>query len=113
MLPQSRAKRTGVQAKGALRPTYKEFDDRTTAQLQEQRFSGLRANDLWNRFEIWILGHIETTVTYQEFFVNPDALNTAYCNTFGLHEMTLDDKNKAEIERAMDKKRQLQDRGIL
>jgi len=76
-----------------------EFDDRTMAQLQAAEFSGIRSNDLWNRFEIWILGQVADTVSYQQFFVNPNTLNETYCKVFGLHDMQLDDATKKDIAR--------------
>jgi hypothetical protein len=107
-LPRSRVQKTGQQAEGALKPKYNEFDTRTSAQLTEQRFSGLRANDMWNRFEIWIQGNLATTLTYQTFLLNPDSLNKWYCECFGLHEIKFDEKNQRDIDRVWAKKEQLQ-----
>jgi hypothetical protein len=110
-LPRPRAKRTGIQAEGLLKPKYNEFDERTSAQLKEQEFSGLRANDMWNRFEIWIYGNLHATLSYQEFFLNPDRLSLWYCEVFGLHELRWDEKTQADIERVRAKKEQLQGLG--
>lgn len=66
-----------------------EFDGRTQSDLTTARFSGIRANDLANRFEIWILGQIDRTVSYQEFWTNEHSLTTAYCIAFGLKEATI------------------------
>lgn len=82
-------------------------DDRTIAQLQEQRFSGIRANELWNRFEIWIYGRIDRTVTYQEIFLNPQRLNTAYCEAFGIDHINLDAATQRELRKLEERKSQL------
>lgn len=112
-LPRSKAKRTGIKAEGALNVKYNEFDERTSAQLKEQKFSGLRANDMWNRFEIWIYGNLHSTLSYQEFLLNPDRLNLWYCETFGLDELRFDDKTQADIERVRAKKEELQKKNLL
>lgn len=80
------------------------FDKRTSAQLAEQGFSGMRANDLWNRFEIWILGRLDSTLSYAEFFLRPEKLNEWYCEVFGLKEINLDAAAQRDVELLKERK---------
>lgn len=83
---------------------FKQHDQRTTAQLQEQRWNGIRANNIWNRFEIWFHGQIHSTLTYAEVALNPDRLNTWYCEVFGLDKINLDAKAQRDIEALKERK---------
>lgn len=84
-----------------------QFDDRTFAQLEAAKFSGIRANDLWNRFEFWILGKIAETVSYQQFWLRPAVLNETYCELFCLKEMMLDAATQREVNRVEERKAEL------
>jgi len=88
---------------------FRKVDDRTTSQLEHAQFSGIRANELWNRFEIWILGHIATTVSYQEIFLNPQRLNMAYCEVFGLDHINMDAKTNRDLARLEERRRELKE----
>ncbi len=68
---------------------YNEHDQRTHSDLKHERWSGIRTNEILMRFEIWIAGEIAKTVSYGEFFDDPDSLNTAYCLAFGLKSASL------------------------
>lgn len=83
---------------------YNARDTRTTAQLEAARFSGMRANDMWNRFEIWLLGRLESTLTYAEVFINPDRLNLWYCEVFGLDKIFIDQKAQRDLELLRERK---------
>lgn len=72
-----------------FRVSVNEYDQRTTADLKNARFSGIRANDLMNQFEIWILGQVDRTVTYAQFWQDEQSLTTAYCIAFGLKDAIL------------------------
>ena len=72
-----------------LKVQVNEYDTRTSSDLKHARFSGIRANDLMNQFEIWILGNVEKTVPYAEFWINEQALTEAYCIVFGLKDATI------------------------
>lgn len=93
------------QVKGNMR------DDRTFSQLAEQRFSGLRANDLWLRFEIWILGKLNETLSYGEFFKDPDSLNRLYAKTFGI-DITFSEGAMRDIAKLKERKILLDDPDI-
>ena len=73
------------------------LDDRTMAQLQAQRFSGLRMNELWLRIECWILGRMEWSISYSEFFLRPAMLNEKYAETFGIQPV-FDDRTQKDIK---------------
>lgn len=83
---------------------YRAFDTRTTSQLQSQKFSGMRANDMWNRFEIWLLGNLHTTLSYAEFFLRPERLNEWYCEAFGLKEINLDAAAQRDVDLLKERK---------
>ena len=53
---------------------------------------------MWNRFEIWILGRLHSTLTYSEFFLRPARLNEFYCEAFGLDKINLDAKTQRDIQ---------------
>jgi len=108
-LPKSKATSTGITAPGLLQPKVNQFDPRTITQLSDAQFSGLRANDMFNRFEFWILGNIVETIGYQQMLLNPDILNKTYCEIFGLKEIVFDAKTNADIKRIRDLKKQVQD----
>lgn len=86
---------------------FRKNDDRTISKLQEQKFSGIRANELWLRFEIWILGRLEKSVSYQEIFLNTNALEKAYCEVFGIDHINMDIKTKQELQKLEERKAQL------
>lgn len=97
------------QTKGAGTARYKQFDSRTTSQLQEQRFSGMRANDMWNRFEIWLIGRLHSTLTYAEVFLRPARLNEWYCECFGLDKINLDAKAQRDMQLLEERRAMLSD----
>jgi len=66
-----------------------EFDNRTSAELAAESFSGIRTNDIMSRFEIWIAGQMDRTLTYERFWREPHSLETVYCEAFGLKKVTL------------------------
>ena len=68
---------------------YNEHDQRSSSDLKQERWSGIRTNEILLRFEIWIAGEIAQTVPYHQFFSDPDSLNVAYCLAFGLREASL------------------------
>lgn len=75
------------------------YDERTTADMKSERWSGLRANDLWRRFEIWLVGNLESTLSYDRFKQKPTSLNLWYCEVFGLKETELhEESQKAVLE---------------
>lgn len=82
-------------------------DSRSTADLQTKEFSGIRANDLWNRFEFWILGRVETTLSYAEFFLRPQKLTETYCELFGLDKINLDAATQQDIKKLQERKEML------
>lgn len=86
---------------------FNRLDGRTTSALEAESFSGIRANDLWNRFEIWIFGRIEETVSYQQFFLRPESLNDAYCKTFGIDKINLDAAAQRDIQKLQERKAML------
>lgn len=83
------------------------YDTRGHAELEKAKFSGIRANDLWNRIEFWILGQLADTVTYQQFWQRPECLNEKYCELFGLKEMALDDATQREVLRIHTRKEEI------
>lgn len=103
--PIDKSKPKTVMVKGNMR------DERTFAQLAEQRFSGIRANDLWLRFELWILGRLERTISYSEFFNEPEALNKMYSEYFDL-DIKLSDNVANDIKRLKERKVLLGDTDI-
>lgn len=59
-------------------------DERTMSQLSQQNFSGIRANDIWMRIELWILGRVADSLSYKDFMEDPERLNKLYAETFGI-----------------------------
>jgi hypothetical protein len=94
---------------------FRKADSRTTSALQADRFSGIRANEMWLRFEIWVLGQIhviphtgqEAILTYHEFFLNPRRLNEMYCECFGLDQVSFDAQTQRHIKLLEERKSQL------
>lgn len=86
-----------------------EFDPRTTSELAAQGFSGIRTNDLASRFEIWIVGRMDRAVSYQRFWDEPYALETAYCEAFGLKEVSLEGAVKEAIREIEGRKRGIEE----
>jgi len=66
-----------------------DHDTRGPSELSHDRFSGLRANNTFRVFELWILGQRHSMLTYSEFMERPERLNEWYCDTFGLNETEL------------------------
>lgn len=64
-------------------------DPRGTSEFAHDRFSGLRANDLGRRFELWIYGRLHSTLSYADFNDRPQRLNEWYVESFGLKEAEL------------------------
>jgi len=85
------------QVKGNMR------DDRTFSQLAADKFSGFRANDLWLRFELWIYGRIDRTLSYETFFNRPEALNEMYAEAFGI-DITFSAGAMHDIKRLKERK---------
>ena len=102
---QSKATKS-IKIKGNMR------DDRTFSQLAEQCFSGIRANDLWLRFEIWIIGRLDRTLSYTEFFNRPESLNELYAEAFGLDQVRLSENVSNDIKQLKDRKILLNDSDI-
>lgn len=74
-----------------------EFDTRDTRDLIRDGFSGIRANDIAERLEIWIRGRIARTVSYLEFVADPEILNRTFIEVFHFHNATLDDESNKMI----------------
>lgn len=83
------------------RPNHTDFMDST--ELRKMRFSGLRHNSLSDQAEIWVLGHIEATVTAEEVKLNPLAINKAYEEVFALPEVMPDTQEAKDFIAARDK----------
>ncbi len=92
------------QEPGVGTSVFRRRDERTSAQLEAARFSGIRANDMWNRFELWILGNVANTLTYQAFFLRPESLNEMYCETFGIDKINLAAETQRDIEKLQERK---------
>ena len=105
-LPTQAKRKETLQVKGNMQ------DSRTFSQLAEQKFSGIRANDLWLRFEIWILGRLDRTLSYTEFFNRPESLNELYAEAFGLNVVVLSDNTKRDIQHLKDRRILLNDADI-
>lgn len=93
-------------------PTYSvaklnEFDNRTSSDLAAESFSGIRTNDLMARFELWIVGHLDRTLSYQRFWDEPYSLEAMYCEAFGLKEVTLEGAVKEAMREISARKQEI------
>jgi hypothetical protein len=88
-----------------------EHDNRTSSELRDQKFSGLRTNDLASRFEIWIAGSIEKTLSYQRFWEEPHSLETVYCEAFGLKEITMSGAVEEAVREITGRKKKIEELG--
>lgn len=57
-------------------------DFKTTTELRDSKFSGLRLNSITKNYEIWIAGNIERQITETEILLDADAVNKAWRETF-------------------------------
>lgn len=71
-------------------------DERTHADLAADQFSGLRTNEVFMQFEIWLIGRLASRLSYADFYADPRSLTRMYVDTFGI-DVELD----AETERAI------------
>jgi hypothetical protein len=83
---------------GRIRVSVNNHDTRTSEQIAADRFSGLRANNLLMRFEIWLVGRLHRELPYATFYADPNIMTRWYADAFGL-DVELDDQTqKAVIE---------------
>jgi len=68
---------------GFKRPNHADF--KTTQELKEEKFSGIRHNSLARWVEIWTLGNIEKVVTDAKIEQDPNAVNRGIEEVFALH----------------------------
>lgn len=74
------------------------FDQRTAEDLRIDNFSGLRANNMLMRFEIWLVGRLHRELPYSTFYADPNIMVRWYADAFGL-DVELDEQTqKAVIE---------------
>jgi hypothetical protein len=65
----------------------KHFDFLTGSELRDAQFSGIRMNTLTTDYELWLLGSVARVVSLAQMQINPDALNEAIEDVFGLGEV--------------------------
>lgn len=83
---------------GRIKVSVNNHDTRTSEQIAADRFSGLRANNLMMRFEIWLVGRLHRELPYSTFYADPNIMTRWYADAFGL-DVELDDQTqKAVIE---------------
>lgn len=83
---------------GRIKVSVNDHDSRTSEQIAADRFSGLRANNLLMRFEIWLVGRLHRELPYSTFYADPNIMTRWYADAFGL-DIELDDQaQKAIIE---------------
>ena len=71
-------------------------DTRTSEQIAADGFSGLRANNLMMRFEIWLVGRLHRELPYSTFYADPNIMVRWYADAFGL-DVELDDQTQKAI----------------
>lgn len=59
-------------------------DFATTAELKSRNFSGWRENQLAQRYELWLTGEIEETISFAVVKLNPTALEEIHKRVFKL-----------------------------
>lgn len=67
------------------RPNHSDFQ--VSSELKAKEFTGIRHNSITNQAEIWVLGNLEKTVSYEEVQLNPLAINQAMEEVFAVHEV--------------------------
>ena len=67
------------------RPDHPDFMD--SSELRKMEFSGVRYNKIGNCMELWVLGEVVKSVSDTEIKFNPNALNDAYAEHFGLEKV--------------------------
>lgn len=85
------------QDKGRIRVKINDFDKRSMRELEDAKFSGLRANQIWNRFELWILGRLHDSLPFSTFMQRPSSLIDFYCEAFGIEKAQLEDETHRAV----------------
>lgn len=67
------------------RPDHPDFY--TASELKEKQWSGIRHNSITNDAEIWLLGECKAAITPEQMNLNMHAIDDAYADIFGLHEV--------------------------
>jgi len=70
------------QTESFKRPNHPDFMD--VAELEKIEFTGVRQNNIGLRWEFWILGFMQKTVSFQEVAKDRFALTKAHIELFGL-----------------------------
>lgn len=87
------------QRQGKIKVKVNDYDQRSQRDLALDKFSGLRANHIWLRFELWIYGRLHNTLAYSSFWNDPSSLSRFYIDSFDLTEVSLEEEtHRAVIE---------------
>lgn len=67
------------------RPDHPDFH--TSSELAKNQWSGIRHNSVTNDAEIWLLGEMMVAISPEQVNLNMHAIDEAYAEIFGLHEV--------------------------
>lgn len=81
---------------GRIKVSVNNHDTRTSEQIAASGFSGIRANNLLMRFEIWLVGKLHRELPYSTFYKDPNIMTRWYADAFGL-DVELDDQTQKAI----------------
>lgn len=70
------------------RPNHTDF--MTSTELKAARFSGMRRNEMARQSEVWIDGEMVIAISDEELKRNPQAMNIAMQDAFGMHRVMPD-----------------------